>query len=130
MAVMYSVTPALKTTSIQETIDFYVGSLGFTVDTVWPEAAPTFCILDNGDLHLMFYDDDANDDSEPKLTGQLFIDTDGVDAFHSEISGKVAVEWGPEVYHYGRREFAILDNNGYTLVFSEPTEDPPTQQEH
>lgn len=34
--------------------------------------------------------------------------------------------WGPEVYHYGRREFSIRDPNGYELIFSEPTDDPPT----
>ena len=32
----------------------------------------------------------------------------------------IAIEWGPEVYDYGRREFAIKDNNGYLLALSEP----------
>jgi hypothetical protein len=30
------------------------------------------------------------------------------------------------VYQYGRREFAIRDPNGYMIIFTEQTDDPPT----
>lgn len=46
-------------------------------------------------------------------------------ALYATIAGNVAIEWGPEAYSYGRREFAIKDPNGYLLVFSERTKDPP-----
>ncbi|MFQ5677217.1 MAG: hypothetical protein ACE5G1_15095 [bacterium] len=48
---------------------------------------------------------------------------------HNSIKDKVEVLWGPEVFQYGMREFAIRDCNGYTLAFGEPTDDPPTCQE-
>jgi hypothetical protein len=41
----------------------------------------------------------------------------------------VATEWRPEVYWYGRREYAIWDPSGYLLSFSEETDDPPTCRE-
>lgn len=43
--------------------------------------------------------------------------------------GRVEILWGPEVYHYGMREFAIKDDNGYTLSFGEPTDDPTADGE-
>jgi len=36
------------------------------------------------------------------------------------VDSQWPIEWGPEVYGYGRREFAIKDCNGYTLTFSAP----------
>ena len=39
---------------------------------------------------------------------------------------KNKVEWGPEVYAYGRREFAVRDPTGAMLIFSEETDDPAT----
>jgi len=41
---------------------------------------------------------------------------------HDRVAGNAKIEWGPEVYSYGRREFAIKDCNGYLLAFSEPVE--------
>jgi hypothetical protein len=31
----------------------------------------------------------------------------------------------PEVYHNGCREFAIRDPDGYLIIFTEETDDPP-----
>jgi catechol 2,3-dioxygenase-like lactoylglutathione lyase family enzyme len=111
-------TPFLKTTDLARTIDFYVNLLGFVVDSQWPAGKPTDCILDNGQVHLAFGTDPQNRYPAPGLSGQLWIDVDNVDALHARLVGKVPVEWGPEVYSYGRREFAIKDCNGYLLTFS------------
>ena len=45
---------------------------------------------------------------------------------HKSLLDRVTIEWGPEVYSYGRREFAIRDPDSYLLIFTEATEDPPT----
>jgi hypothetical protein len=45
------------------------------------------------------------------------------------VKDRVAIEWGPEVYDYGRREFALRDPDGYLVIFSEETDDPPTTAE-
>ena len=121
------VTPCLKTRDLAATVDFYVNVLGFVVDTVHPSETPTLCILDHETVHLAFVTDPQNWYQEPRLAGQLWIGVTDVMAMHARVVEKgVTVEWGPEVYTYGRREFAIKDNNGYLLAFSEPTSDPPT----
>jgi catechol 2,3-dioxygenase-like lactoylglutathione lyase family enzyme len=114
------VTPFLKTKDLAQTIEFYVDLLGFVVDSQWPADNPTNCILDNGQVHLAFGTDPQNWYAAPGLSGQLWIDVDNVLALHASLVGKVPVEWGPEVYSYGRREFAIKDCNGYFLTFSAP----------
>ena len=120
-----ALTPSLKTRDIRGTIDFYVKVLGFTIDTLWPADNPTLCILDRDGVHLSFaVDTEGWYADKPCLTGQLWIDVEDVIALHARVAGSVAIEWGPEVYHYGRREFAIKDPNGYLLAFSERTTDP------
>ena len=119
------VTPFLKTNDLARTIRFYVDLLGFVVDSQWPADNPTDCILDNGQVHLAFGTDPQNRYPAPALSGQLWIDVDNVLALHARLVGKVPIEWGPEVYGYGRREFAIKDPNGYLLAFSERTTEPP-----
>ncbi|NIR52520.1 hypothetical protein GWO43_28405 [candidate division KSB1 bacterium] len=116
----------LKTGDLQASIDFYTEILGFQVCTLWPEQNPTFCILDHGDVRVMFYVDENQCDPEPVLTGHLYIDADDVQDLYERIKDQVEIVWGPEVYHYGRREFAIKDCNGYVLAFSESTNEPPT----
>ena len=94
------------------------------VESLRPEEHPTFCILDNGPTHLMFYTDDMEPgEGTPKLTGQLHIDLEGgVRELYEELKDRHEVLWGPEIYEYGRREFSIRDPNGYRLVFSEVVE--------
>jgi uncharacterized glyoxalase superfamily protein PhnB len=119
-------TPCLKTNDLRGTIDFYVNVLGFVVDTLHPHDNPTLCILDHETVHLAFITDPRNWYQEPRLAGQLWIHVTDVMALHARVVEKgVAIEWGPEVYSYGRREFAIKDNNGYLLALSEATSDPP-----
>jgi len=114
------VTPELRALDLSETIRFYTEKLDFVVDTLWPDDEPTLCILDHGDVHLMFYTDERPDGKQPALSGQLRFDVQGVTPLHRRLAGEVPILWGPEVYHYGRREFSIRDPNGYALVFSEP----------
>ena len=75
---------------------------------------------------MAFGTDPENWYSDPSLSGQLWIEVDDVRALYARLAGKLSIECGPEVYDYGRSEFAIKDPNGYVLTFSEPTSDPPT----
>ena len=117
-----SITPHLKTTDLAATIRFYTDVLGFRVTASWPAQQPTDCILQHGDVRISFTLDPNNWYSQPCLAGQLWIEVDDVRTLHAQVAGKVKIEWGPEVYSYGRREFAIKDCNGYLLAFSEPLE--------
>jgi catechol 2,3-dioxygenase-like lactoylglutathione lyase family enzyme len=46
-----------------------------------------------------------------------------------ENGARAAIEWGPEVYAYHRREFAFRDPDGHVVILSEVTDDPPTCRE-
>ena len=59
----------------------------------------------------------------------LYLDVEDALAMHEELQGRVAIEWGPEVYFYQRREFAFRDPDGHLIIISEETDDPPTHIE-
>lgn len=129
-AVLHRITPSLKVRDLDATIGFYTGLLGFRLTTTWPEESPTFCILDRDRCSLMFHTDDWDEDEgPPAMTGQLHIDVSGVEELHRRLRDRVEILWGPEVYHYGRREFSFRDPDGYRLVLSESTDDPVTCEE-
>jgi catechol 2,3-dioxygenase-like lactoylglutathione lyase family enzyme len=121
---MKRITPFLSTHDLPATVAFYTDVLGFRVAALHPPEQATFCILDCGPCSLTF---DASLWPEPcKLTGQLHFDVDGVMELFERVRDHAEILWGPEVYGYGRREFSCRDPNGYALVFSEETVDPPT----
>jgi catechol 2,3-dioxygenase-like lactoylglutathione lyase family enzyme len=117
-----SITPHLKTNDLDATIRFYTEMLAFSVEVTWPSDRPANCILHRDDVSISFTTDPNRWYPPPCLAGQLWIEVEDVMALHARIAGKVNVEWGPEIYSYGRREFAIKDCNGYLLAFSEPVE--------
>jgi catechol 2,3-dioxygenase-like lactoylglutathione lyase family enzyme len=123
------VIPRLPVTNLAETIAFYVRMLGFRVGVLWPETAPTFCILDRDELSLGFFTSEAVRGEVTIGSVDLYLAVDDVRALHDYLKDCVPIEWGPEVYSYGRREFAIRDPDNYLLIFTEPTDDPPTYLE-
>lgn len=122
------VTPRLPVTSLGRTVAFYRDILGFTVDVAYPEVRPTFAILSREDVQVAFFEPDEH---RPDRQGyaELYIEVDGVRELHAQIVTQVLVEWGPEVYSYGRREFAVNDPDGVLVIFTEETDDPPTTHE-
>jgi catechol 2,3-dioxygenase-like lactoylglutathione lyase family enzyme len=121
-----SVAPRLPVSDLARTIEFYTQILGFQVDLFWPETAPTFCILMRDRVSLSFFTRDAQRPESKPGAGELYIEIEGVRECHAGLVGKVRIEWGPEVYSYGRREFAIRDPDSYLVIFTEPTDDPAT----
>ncbi len=114
----------LQARNIAETVAFYRDVLGFTVDTTWgPETDLEGCILDRDGVHLLFH---KEAEGEPKMTGVVVINVEDVLELHERLAGKAKVVWGPEVYSYRMREFAVEDPNGYQIAFCERTDDPPT----
>ena len=120
------VTPMLATRDLAGTVAFYRDRLDCRVGAQWPAARPTTAMLIHGDVELIFDAAIWADGPAPQLTGQLSFEVGDVMALYQRLRGDCEVLWGPEVYHYGRREFSIRDPNGYALVFSEPTSEAPT----
>lgn len=123
------VIPRLPVANLMQTIAFYTRLLGFRVDVLWPENEPTFCILDRDQVSLGFFAPEAVRGEVTIGSADLYLAVDDVRALHEQIKERVPIEWGPEVYFYGRREFAIRDPDNYLLIFTEPTDDPPTCSE-
>jgi catechol 2,3-dioxygenase-like lactoylglutathione lyase family enzyme len=107
-------------------VAFYTGVFGFRVSALWPDDRPTFVILDRDAVSLGFFTPDAHRGRVTIGTADLYLGADDVRGLHAAIKDLVTVEWGPEVYFYGRREFAVRDPDGYLLIFTEPTDDPAT----
>lgn len=120
MARLLKVSPRLPVRTLARTIEFYTSLLGFE-PSPWPADEPTFVILYRDDTSLQFYVSEQGDDCG---FGTISIDTDDARAVHAALVGKVTIEWGPEVYWYGRREFSFNDPDGYAIIISEVTSDP------
>jgi catechol 2,3-dioxygenase-like lactoylglutathione lyase family enzyme len=122
------VSPRLPVVDLHRTVAFYKDMLGFTLGFMWPADAPTFGMLSRDGVSVQFQ---VADQPRPEQGGQVMLsfDVDDAKALHATLEGRIPVEWGPEVYWYGRREFAVRDPSGYLVIFSEETPDPPTCHE-
>jgi catechol 2,3-dioxygenase-like lactoylglutathione lyase family enzyme len=120
-----SVSPRLVVEDVMMTVRFYVDVLGLDDWSGWPEQTPTFAIVSRDGVTVQFQQLDAATPRTSETTMLHFTVAD-VHSVLNQIGKKVKVEWGPEVYSYGRREFAIRDCNGVMLIFSDATNDPPT----
>lgn len=124
---LYEITPMLWTKSITETVAFYESVLGFSSKTQFPD----FVLLSRDDTRLMFStpQEEPEDCKEPEnaepffpkahLTGNIYIFVDEVDRFWESVKDKARVKTSIADRAYLMRDFSILDNNGYELVFGE-----------
>ena len=122
------VTPRLPVADLQRTIAFYQDALGFRADMVWPDHDPKFALLKRNNVTLGFF---VPMEGQPNSIGyaELYIEVEDAQSLHAQLSNHLAIEWGPEVYSYGRREFAIRDPDSYLVIFTEPTDEPATADE-
>ncbi len=125
MSRFLKVAPRLAVDDLSRTIAFYTEVLGFTIGLLWPEDSPSFALLELDEVCVQFSARSAAP-GESAGGATLSFDVSDVRALHGALGSRVPVEWGPEVYWYGRREFAIKDPGGNLLIFSEQTDDPPT----
>jgi uncharacterized glyoxalase superfamily protein PhnB len=56
----------------------------------------------------------------PAFTGSLYFNVDDAAALWATVKDHARVCYPIEDFHYGMREFAIFDNNGYLLQFGQP----------
>jgi catechol 2,3-dioxygenase-like lactoylglutathione lyase family enzyme len=124
---MKKLSPILWTKDLKETISFYESVLGFKGKSNFPN----FVSLTRENVEIMFVvpqDEpeeckDPNDKNEffpsPVLTGSIFIVTDLVDKLWESVKDKATVKTSIANRDYLMRDFSILDNNGYELVFGQ-----------
>ena len=111
----------------KETISFYETVLGFKSKSNFPD----FASLTRENIEIMFIipqdepeeckDPNNKDEFFPKpvLTGSIFIVTDQVDKIWESVKDKATVKSSIDDREYLMRDFSILDNNGYELVFGQ-----------
>ncbi len=120
----------LKVRDLARTMEFYTDVLGFAVERTWgpDEEEPEGAILGRGDARLLFFEDDDADDDEdfgmdaaivPDVEDVIVLDVDDVSERYATIGDEATVLWGPVVYDYGLREFAIEDPDGYRIALCE-----------
>lgn len=120
------VVPRLPVSDLAASVEWYKDVLGFTLDSMWPDDEPTFAMLDRDGVSVQLYITDALMDTDLG-NAMLSFDVSDAKALHASVAQKAPIDWGPEVYWYGRREFAVTDPNGYMFIFSEVTSDPVTE---
>jgi catechol 2,3-dioxygenase-like lactoylglutathione lyase family enzyme len=124
---LQKLAPILWTKDLPGTILFYETVLGFKSRSNFQN----FVSLTSGNVEIMFVvpqdepEDckDPDDKSEffpsPVLTGSIFINTEHVDKLWDLVKNKAKVKSAIENRAYLMRDFSILDNNGYELVFGQ-----------
>ncbi len=123
MSQFNSVSPRLTVANLARTIAFYRDVLDFDAGDGWPADEPTFVVMTRGRVTLQFQQTGGD-----RVHGMatLCFDVDDAMAVFRAVADRVEVAWGPEVYGYGRREFSFHDPDGYPILISEETADPPT----
>lgn len=115
---IHNVIPMLTTAQAQETIDFYTNMLGFTCNKY--DHNTGWALLQYGNAEIMLSAPNTHIPFEkPQFTGSFYFTTDMVDELWNKFKDKAKVCYPVENFHYGMREFAIYDNNGYLLQFGQ-----------
>ena len=125
MSRFFRIAPRLPAADLAKSCNFYTRVLGFSVGSTWPKESPYFALLARDDVIVQLV---AAEPGQTESAGcaTISIDVDRAQQLADELKQHVSIEWGPEVYWYGRREFAVKDPGGNLLIFSEETDDPPT----
>lgn len=118
MVKFLAVAPRLPVSDLTRTIAFYRDVLGFQAGKAWPEDKPEFVVMEYSDTQLQF------SIGEPAKDVAISLNVDDALAIYAAVKDRVKINWGPEVYWYGRREFAFNDPDGYGIIVSARTNDP------
>lgn len=110
------VVPRIPVSDLPRARAFYTATLGFTVDVAWPDDVPTFAILARDDAQLQLY---VPGDRVARGETMLNVAVTDALAVHEALPDDVVVEWGPEDFWYGRREFAFRDPDGHLVIVTQ-----------
>jgi catechol 2,3-dioxygenase-like lactoylglutathione lyase family enzyme len=123
-------TPNLIVSSVDRSLAFYEGVLGFTRGMTVPEQGPfAFAAVTSGPVEIFFNDRSTVAKESPQFAGRslgggntMFIEIEGIDAYHAQIKDRVQIVMPLVTQWYGMREFAIEDPDGYVITFAERQE--------
>ena len=108
--------PIIYTGNVQDTLDFYLGNLGFICTARTAEWAS----LSFDSVELMVSKPNDHFPFEgPNFTGSFYFNTNSVAEIWWRVKDKLRICYPIEDFVYGMREFAVFDNNGYLLQFGQ-----------
>ena len=122
------ITTNLMVESVDKAVAFYSDVLGFSVAVSVPgkQSALQFAILAKDALSLMVQERRNLAEEYPVLDTEsvkpsvsLYITADHFEALYEDIKSKHPIYTEPHMSFYGAKEFAILDLDGYVLIFAE-----------
>jgi catechol 2,3-dioxygenase-like lactoylglutathione lyase family enzyme len=109
-----NVVPMMTVADLDATLHFYREILGFEC----VNHMEGWAVVQKDSVELMFRLPNEHVPFEkPMFTGSFYFRHDDVDALWLELKDNARIVYPIETFHYGMREFAILDNNGYCLQF-------------
>lgn len=124
---MKSLSPNLMVNNVNETVDFYVNVLGFSKIVTVPDSGKLdWAMVQNGSVTFMFQEIENIKSEYPQLKNfeqggglTFYINIINVQELFDNIKGKVKIAKEMHKTFYGATDFAIEDNNGYILTFSQ-----------
>jgi catechol 2,3-dioxygenase-like lactoylglutathione lyase family enzyme len=115
---LLGLSPMLWTKHLNLTVGFYTNILKFTCDELNEKWG--FASLSRDNVQIMLAVPKQHPEfKEAHLTGSIYIHTDEVDKLWKELKDKVEVVYPVDNFEHGMREFAIYDNNRYTIQFGQ-----------
>jgi uncharacterized glyoxalase superfamily protein PhnB len=115
---LLGLAPMLWTKHLNLTVGFYTNILKFKCDELNEEIGWASLSRDNVQV-MLAVPKQHPEFKQPQMTGSVYIHTDDVDKLWKELKDIVEVVYPLDNFEYGMREFAISDNNGYTLQFGQ-----------
>ncbi|MET1413896.1 VOC family protein [Roseibium sp. HPY-6] len=109
-----AVYPTFAAPDIEDTCNWYVDKLGFTIRFLWGDP-PTHGAILLGGACVHFWK------GAPQLNENwLYFDIDDLDAMYQRArENAVEISREPETYPWGMREFNAVDLNGYNIRFGQ-----------
>lgn len=112
------IVPMIWTNELKETVDFYVGNLGFVCGEFNKEWGWTSLHKDAAELMIAKPNEHTPFD-KPNFTGTFYIRVDNVTELWEKLKDKVKIVYPLEEFEWQMLEFAIYDNNGYMIQFGQ-----------
>lgn len=121
-------TANLMVNSVDDSVRFYNDILGFSVTVSVPNESGSlqFALMTRDEQNIMFQEKNnlmaeypilSTNKVSPSIT--IYIMVDNFQEVYDSIKGKHSILCDIHETFYGSKEFAIADNNGYVLTFTE-----------
>jgi uncharacterized glyoxalase superfamily protein PhnB len=121
-------TANLMVERVDDSVAFYQNILGFSVVASVPNESGKlqFAVLSKDNLMLMLQEKSNLMEEYPILSADrvhpsvtLYIAVDNVDELYQELKERHEILCDMHATFYGSKEFAVADNDGYVLTFTE-----------